>query len=35
VDDKHGGRELEDTLGRGRVPAAVVLTGVPEGSVEL
>lgn len=35
VDDEHGGRELADALGRGRVPAAVVLAGVPEGSVEL
>lgn len=35
VDDEHGGSELADALWGGWVEAAVVLAGVPEGSVEL
>lgn len=35
MDDELGGAEFQDPLGGGGIPAAVVVTGTPKGTVEL
>lgn len=35
VDNKHGGDPFKDLLGSGGIEAFIVVTGFPEGSVEL